>query len=598
MDWNLETFFKAFKGPTYSAFRNDLKEELNALTSRVETLNADPARYALKDWETLLFDYEHVQGNFSHLSSYLACLTAADANNDDYLKEENAFADFHALLSKLTDKIMRGLARMEDRTFAELIERDRLSDAAYLLTLMREQALKRMPGDLEELTADLGVNGIGAWSRLYFTSMGNLKFRYTDPQHGATEVPMAQLNSLLSSSSRERRIAAYEGSVKTLEEHKYTTAAAINAISGTRHTLNKRRGIDQFLEPSLQQAHLTHATLTALMTAIEDRLPFGREVFRFRTDCMGINDPGWVDLRAPLPLGDDSGPTWEDGVNLISTAFNSLYPALGSFFDEMIEKRWIDHSPRAAKRPGGFCTTSQAIRESRIFMTYKDTLNDVMTLAHEAGHAWHSRLLKDERVFASRYPMTLAESASTFAERVLTEGVLRDDNLEPVVKLVLLDAEVEHMLAFLLDLPIRFRFEQEVYERRKQGVLSPNDLCRLMKETQRKVFGEAMTEGREDPWFWSSKMHFYIEGVQFYNYPYTFGYLLSTAYMERFRENADGGLNAFERFLSNSGKMSCEDVVRETLGEDIEDPNFWAAQIDCLQRPFALYKDMIRELTD
>ena len=231
-------------------------------------------------------------------------------------------------------------------------------------------------------------------------------------------------------------------------------------------------------------------------------------------------------------------------------------------------------------------------------MTYKDTLNDVLTLAHEAGHAWHSRILKDERILAAKYPMTLAESASTFAERVLTEGVLANDMYDKTMKLVLLDAEVEHMLAFLLDLPVRFRFEQAVYERRKEGSLSPADLCNQMSEIQRLVFGDTMAPGREDPWFWASKLHFYIEGVQFYNYPYTFGFLLSTAYVQRFREGMDSSLNTYERFLVNSGKMSCETLVHETLGEDITDPNFWSNLIEGLQRPFALYQEILQEFSE
>ena len=425
--------------------------------------------------------------------------------------------------------------------------------------------------------------------------MGQLKFRYMDPVDGSREVPMSQYNSLLSSPSRERRIAVYEGACETFSAHKQTYASALNAICGTRHTLNQRRGIDNFLEPTLRQSRISGTTLDALMAAIENRLPFAREVFRFRTGVLGIEDPGYVDLRAPLPVGGNEGPSWEEGVSLVSSAFNTIYPALGQFFDEMIEKRWIDHTPRDGKRPGGFCTGSLAMRESRIFMTYKDTLNDVLTLAHEAGHAWHSRVLKDARILAAQYPMSLAESASTFAERVLTQGVLADDSHEAPVKLVLLDAEIDHMLSFLLDLPVRFRFEKAFYEQRKAGTLSPGDLCQLMKETQRQVFGDALAPGREDPWFWVSKLHFYIDEVEFYNYPYTFGFLLSTAYMKRFREGEPGALNAYERFLANSGKMSCEEVVRETLGEDIQDPNFWAGLIDEFKMPFAKYQQLLKE---
>jgi len=595
MDWDLKSYFTEFGNPTYEAFKADLTDSFDSLGSTVEDLLIEPEK-KLGQWETFLIEYEHVLSNYSHLASYISCLTAAEAQNDDYLKEQNNLANMEAQASKLGDKVMRGIGSMDDDTFAELCSHERLDNAEFRLEEMREEAKRRMSDKLEALAADLGVDGLSAWSRLYFNTMGSLKFQYTDPERGESEVPMAQLNSLMSDGNRDRRIAASAGVSATFSEHQQMYAGAINAISGTRHTLNKRRGVDSFLDPSIRQSRIKQTTLNALMEAVENRLPFAREVFRFRNECLGIENPGYVDLRAPLPISDNGGPTWKEGVNLISESFNEVYPALGSFFDELIAKKWVDHTPRTGKRPGGFCTGSLATRESRIFMTYKNTLNDVLTLAHEAGHAWHSRVLKDSRVFAGGYPMTLAETASTFAERILTEGVLGNTRLEKSLKLIILDAEVEHMLAFLLDIPVRFRFEEALYERRKSGSLSSTELCELMRETQQKMFGDTLSVGGEDPWFWAAKLHFYISGVQFYNYPYTFGYLLSTGFMQQLREEGSGVLNTYEQFLEQSGRMSCEEVVRATHGGDIEDPNFWAEMIDNLAHPFAEYKKLLQEI--
>lgn len=595
MDWNLSSYFSAFDDPVYRAFKQDLEDAIAELAQRA-TQPLDSPESSLRVMESLLLDYESLLAKYSHLASYLGCLTAADSRNEAYLKEETALARLQAELSKLSDRVTRLLGGLDTELFEEILERDRLETGAFRLREMREEARLLLSDELEALAADLGVNGISAWSRMYFTFMGNLEFHYTDPEEGPLTVPMAQLNNLLSNPDRSRRIAASEGAADAFEEHRYLYASALNAISGTRHTLNNRRKLEHFLEPSLRQNRVSHGTLTALMSAVEDRLPFAREVFRFRSECLDIADPGYVDLRAPLPVSDAPGPDWEEGVELISGAFGTVYPALGNFFDELIDKQWVDHTPRPGKRPGGFCTGSLVTRESRIFMTYKGTLNDVLTLAHEAGHAWHSRILKDTRVLSSRYPMTLAETASTFAERIFTEGILSDDRIDASVKLIILDAEIEHMLSFLLDLPVRFRFEEAVYERRQSGTLSPGELCELMRETQRRVFGEVLAEGREDPWFWASKLHFYINEAQFYNYPYTFGYLLSTGFMEQFRKEGSSVLNAYERFLRRSGTATCEEAVRESLGEDIEDPNFWGRLIDQLSLPFERYQKLLAEL--
>ncbi len=597
MDWDLTSYFSDFKSPTYTAYKNELEDKIASLDGRAESLLSNE-QAVLKEWEALLIDYELMQASFSHLSSYISCLASADAENEAYIKEEAAFAGTQASVAKLADKIMRGIGAMDDTTFNEFLERERLDGAQFWIKEIRDEAKKRMPEELEGLAADLGVNGISAWSRVYFSTMGNLKFRYSDPETGEQILPVSQRNSLLNSPNRDRRKAVFSGANAVFEEHQQTFTAALNAISGTRHTLNARRGVESFMRPSLKQMRIRKTTLEALMQAIENRVEFGREVFRYRAKVLGMEDPGYADLHAPLQLEGNSGPTWDEAVSLVSTAFNSAYPALGSFFDEMIDKDWIDHTPRDGKRPGGFCTGSLATRESRIFMTYKDTLSDVLTLAHEAGHAWHSRLLKNQRVFAARYPMTIAESASTFAERILTEGILSSDEYDDSIKLILLDAEVDHMLSFLLDLPVRFRFEEAFYSHRAGGNLSTTEICDLMTSSQRRIFGDALAPGGEDPWFWASKLHFYIESVQFYNYPYTFGYLLSTAFMNRFRDGANDALNAFERFLVSSGKKSCEEVVQQTIGEDISDPNFWANLIDGLDRPFQMYKTMLDQQTE
>ncbi len=108
---------------------------------------------------------------------------------------------------------------------------------------------------------------------------------------------------------------------------------------------------------------------------------------------------------------------------MVGAAFARAYPALGDFFQrQVIGKNWVDWEPRAGKRPGGFCTSSMLSKESRIFMTYNESLGDVLTLAHESGHAYHGAMMRDLRPYARGYPMTLAETASTFGEQVLMNG--------------------------------------------------------------------------------------------------------------------------------------------------------------------------------
>ena len=401
---------------------------------------------------------------------------------------------------------------------------------------------------------------------------------------------MAQRMSLLCQPDRAVRKAAFEGSAQVWGAHSQTAAAALNAMAGERLTLFKRRGIGHFLEEAARAGRVQPGTLEALLGAIEGKRTFAQSILQHRFKVLGIEDGAFYDLHAPLSGGEGETLSWEQGAGLVEDSFNAAYPALGTFMREMLDKRWIDYNPRESKRPGGFCTSSSLSRESRIFMTYRGTMNEVMTLAHEAGHAWHNRVLAPKRALALSYPMTLAESASTFAEMILSEGVLRDDRFTAAQKLSILDADSERALAFLLDIPVRYRFEEAFYEERAKGVLSPERISEIMTAKQRASFGDAFAPGGEDPLFWCSKLHFYIDGTFFYNYPYSFGYLLSLSLFARFKAEGASFLPAYEAMLRDTGSMDCESVIARHLGEDIGDPAFWERAIDSLGSTFEQLK--------
>jgi oligoendopeptidase F len=226
-------------------------------------------------------------------------------------------------------------------------------------------------------------------------------------------------------------------------------------------------------------------------------------------------------------------------------------------------------------------------KESRIFMTFNESLGDILTLAHESGHAFHGAMMRDVRPYARGYPMTLAETASTFGENVWMNGVLDDSPVSDSEKARILDIEVGHGAVYLLDIPVRYEFEKAFYEERAKGPLSVSRLKELMVATQRRIIGDVLEPGREDPYFWASKLHFYITGITFYNFPYTFGYLLSRGLYAMFKTEGDSFLPKYEEFLRRAGSDCAENVVRQTVGRNIEEAEFWSEAIRSLEEPLS-----------
>ncbi len=586
MNWDLTSYFPAFNGPEMERFKQELDSDTRDLLDTARTLEQlDDGN--IESWGDVFVRCEDLFARLRHLASYVGCLTAADARNETYLKEEAALTLQYAEASKLQTELLRGLKAASDEAFEALASRDSLSDAGYALARMRREARYTMDSARESLAADLRVDGISAWGRLYDTLSGKLEFEMRFPGGREEKVPISQRRSLMENPDRRVRRAAFERGNAAWESVEDVAAAALNAISGTRLTMNRYREVPHFLEVALFQSAITRKTLDAMFDAIFSEIEVGRRIQRFRAKAMGVDKVAWYDLGAPLPFPDVSPMDWDEGTAMVQGAFARAYPALGRFTQDMYDRRWIDYEPRAGKRPGGFCTGSTMISESRIFMTYNNTMGDTLTLAHEAGHAFHSHVMRDLRPFARHYPMTLAESASTFAEMILADGVLSDPDADDLRKAVVLDSEVGHAGAYLMDIPVRFEFEKALYEERGSGELSVSRLKALMTEKQRGVFGDVLQEEQEDPWFWASKLHFYITGVTFYNFPYTFGYLLSRGLFAMFKKEGPDFLPRYESFLRLTGSDNAENVAKRSIGSDLEQPDFWVQAIRSLEAPLA-----------
>jgi len=587
MTWDLTSYFPEFDGAEMRAFkqaiRADISDLIQAATALPELNEASAAA-----WEDIWLRSEDLSRRMSHLGSYVSCLASSDGRNEAYLREEAEITRVRAELAKVRIALLRAFKNASDATFADLSARPALAGAQNYLNRLREEARRAMPSEQEVLATELGIDGIQAWGQLYNTISSKLEFDMVFPDGGRKKLPMSQRRSLLDDADRRVRQAAFAGGNLAWQTVEDTAASALNAIAGTRLTLNRHRGVNHFLDIALFQAAITRKTLDAMFQALFANLEIPRRILRFKAKLMGLPALAWYDLGAPLELPGEERLSWEKAKATVGESFARAYPALGDFFRKcVIAQNWVDWEPRPGKRPGGFCTSSMLSKESRIFMTYNESLGDVLTLAHESGHAYHGFLMRDVRPHARGYPMTLAETASTFGEQVLMNGLLEDPAVGDRQKALILDVEVGHGAIYLLDIPVRYEFEKAFYEKRADGPLSVTQLKNLMVETQRRVLGDTLEAGGEDPYFWASKLHFYITGLTFYNFPYTFGYLLSRGLYGKFRKEGTGFLSCYEEFLRLAGSDTAENVVKRTVGEDIEKPDFWAAAIKSLEEPLA-----------
>jgi len=580
--WDLTSYFPALDSEPYREFKRRLGDELAvrlADAARLEPLNPiNPST-----WAAVFTAWEELGARLGHLASYLDCFTSADAANEAGQAERTALAGLAAEFAKLKTQLLRGLRGAAGAAWTALTAEPALAGAGHTLARLRTEAAHQMSVAEEALAADLGVDGLGAWGRLYDTVSGKMTFPMEWPDGRAETVPMAQRRALMTHTDRAVRRAAFVGGNRVWEAEEDTMAAALNALAGTRLTLYARRGQAHFLDAPLHDNAVSRETVDALLGAIADGAELPRRILRLGAKLQGTAGLAWYDLEAPrLPAPQLD---WEEAAALVDRAFGALYPDLQAYLRSAFARRWIESEKRPNKRSGAFSTGSLVTREQRVFMTFGGTMHDAFTLAHETGHSWHSHLLGPVRPCACEYPMTLAETASTFAELVLAHGLLSEPGLAPARRAFLLDQMIGQAPSYLLNIPVRFVFERRFYEERRAGAVSVSRIKELMTAAQREIYGDALEPGGEDPWFWASKLHFFITEVSFYNFPYAFGYLLSQALFREFRRTGAAFLPRYEEFLRLTGSAPCEEVVRCTLGRDLRDRDFWREAIEGLAEP-------------
>ena len=594
--WELDSLLPHPDTPEFSARLAGFRTDLARLADESDSLPAVSAAAASSAaWGEFLTRYEAVAAASSDFTSFISCHAAADAANKRFQQLEAQLASLEPHKERIATNVELALANVEPATLERFAAANpKLLENAFFLRDRRERARLRLPKELESLAADLAVDGIHGWGRLYDRLSGALRVRVMERGEIVVKSPgQVQLDS----PERSVRQNNFFASDKAWSEIADTCADALNHIAGTRLAIYRRLGVSGHLDAPLRYNRMTRATLDAMWSAVAARKRILLKYLAKKAELLGIDRLTWYDLQAPLPQVAETGGaelSYDEACGHVLTTFNAFSPDFGSFAESALSRRWVEVENRPGKRQGGFCTSFPTSRESRIFMTYTHSADSMSTLAHELGHAYHSHVLRERPFFLQDYPMNLAETASTFAEAVLNEERLkaaaagngRSASASRGVneQLALLDGMLSDAVVYLMNIHARFLFEDRFYAERAAGEVPPARLSELMLAAQREAFCDGLDHEGWYPNFWISKLHFYISSLPFYNFPYTFGYLLSLGIFGLASEWKDKFAERYGRFLLATGSRETEDAARTTLGCDLTGPEFWNRSLDIVER--------------
>ncbi|MDA0147647.1 M3 family oligoendopeptidase [Vibrio sp. LaRot3] len=531
------------------------------------------------------------------INTFAQCHASVDATNGEAKSLIGKLAKLSSELSQAYTPYQDILANADLEFIQQVLDHESgdVYGQAFAIACDRKVAATKLAVQEEQLLAAMSVDGRDAWGRMYDNITGSLQIKLDD----GTELGFSQAASILYGVEFDKQEQVWRGIQNAMSENQHAFAAILNALAGWRLTEYEKRSnlVDvHFLDPSLHDSRIEQPTLTAMMDTAKANRDVGQKAGLLMAKVHGLKEmKPWNHLAGMPNLLQDQATveySFDDAIEVIKQAFATVDSEMAEFVQTMVDNGWIDADPTPNRRLGAYCTKFAATRTPLVFMTWGGSRSDLMTLAHELGHAFHNWVMRDMPLCQTRYPMTLAETASIFAENIVRDYLLEKAKTREE-KLEMLWEELSSAYALMINIPVRFEFEKRFYRQRSEGELDPSQLCELMSETWQEWYGDSMQE--TDPYFWASKLHFSISQVSFYNYPYLFGFLFSKGVYAQRAEKGDSFYPDYVALLRDTGSMMAEDVVERHLGMDLSKADFWQQSIDMVAEKVSHFEALLAQ---
>ncbi len=581
-NWNLDPIYKGFDDPAFKEDLQKLSQQVQQLQAFADTL---PQKEALAGLQQGIALQEQVYETVERLVIYAQLRLSAKTTDPE---AGSYLGQIMGLLSQTAapQAAFEAWACEVPELLAVVAGDEQLKDYAFLFQNILQGSRHLLPSLGEEIMAKMQLSGGNAWSDLqaYLTSTVPVTYR------GQT-VNLPSVRNLAYDPDPQVRKDAYEAELACYERIAAPVAFALNSIKLETLTDCSLRGYEGPLDRTLKKAHMEQKTLDAMFSAIDKYLPKFWQYLQAKGKALGHGKGlPWYDMFAPMG-GCSTKFTAEEARDYLVNLFRSFDEELAQMVADAFDQDWIDFYPRDGKQGGAFCCGTQFIGQSRILTNFDGMFTDVVTLAHELGHAFHNQCIRDHRVLNQDYSMPVAETASTFNERVVMAAAIagaKDKN----EKLALVESQLQDATQIICDIYSRFRFEKEVFQRREQEFMHADALCDIMTRAQKASYGAGLDETVMHPYMWVCKSHYY--GPTFYNFPYAFGGLFATGLYALYEKEGAAFVPKYKKLLHTTTVAAAEDTAK-TAGIDLTDESFWCGALQVIADQIDLFCELVKE---
>jgi oligoendopeptidase F len=578
--WSLNDLFETHDGPDMKAAILKLEAKVTDFETMRQQLNEDIDQ---AEFIELIRRLEEITSLASRIYDFGALQFAADTQNQD--------------AQVFLAKVEQLMAEMQNQTiFFSLwwkglddVPAERLmagsGDFRYWLEEMRHFKPHTLSEAEEKVINIKDVTGSRALNTLYDSITNRYVFKLTvDGEE--KELTRGQLMVYVQDSDQQLRAGVYQELYRVYGEDGPILGQIYQTL--VRDWRNEQLDMRHFDNPIAVRNlvnDIPDEVVNTLLDVCERNASIFQRFFELKACLLGVERLRRYDIYAPI-AGSDKKYNYQTAVDQVLESFSQFAPQFSKLAQRVFADDHLDSEVRKGKRDGAFCATVAPDLTPWVLLNYQGRPRDVATLAHELGHAIHSMLAEHHSIFTQHSSLPLAETASTFAEMLLIDRLLAQEE-DQSVRQDLLFRQVDDAYATILRQAFFALFERKAHEMVKQDA-SVDDLSKAYQENLNKQFGEAVEVGAEFGWEWISIPHIYH--VPFYVYAYAFGQLLVLSLYQQYKEEGEAFKPRFIKILTAGGSDAPVRILAEA-GIDVNDAGFW-------QGGFDVILDLIEQLED
>jgi oligoendopeptidase F len=479
-------------------------------------------------------------------------------------------------------------AALDDARAEELLAFDGLDFCRHHLRSMRRYRPHLLSEPEEKLMSEKSVTGRSAWDRLFEEQASAIRVNLPDSDE---PVSLEVALSRLSSPDRDVRAASAGAVTDALAGGLRTRAYIFNTLLADKALDDRLRKYPSWISARNLSNEASDESVEALITAVRNRYELPRRWYRLKAQLLGLDRLKDYDRMAAVSDVEET-IAWTDARELVQNCFDEFSGDLGSLVRRFFDEDWVDAPVRENKRGGAFCSYTVPSVHPYVLLNYTAKRRDVLTLAHELGHGVHAALGGRQGVFHMATPLTLAETASVFAETIVF-GRLLERADTPESRLDLLASSIEGSIATVFRQIAMNRFEHLVHtDRRERGEIPVDRFNELWAESQGEMLGDAVeiTDGYRS--WWSYVPHFISSPG--YVYAYAYGQLLALSVYARYEEEGASFVPRYLDLLSAGGSRTPEELG-QIVGIDLTDPEFWDRGLDLVERQLTAAEQAARD---